>query len=899
MAGPFNPFGSDYDIWGALDAGLGPDESGHWPSRDPVSGRILKGMKHPTWPLTVEGERAAGYEIVPGEDARLYSQPLSLAGSPAERAAQTTRRSVKGIRPEGVTTKVTDAIGQIPMSMVGAAARMVDQSKMIADDLFPLQHSLAPQQAGRFGSLQPMMDAMPREKILSSDEDVRKGSGELVAENALNVMGLPGIMSGSPMSLASGMIRRTRDLPMDRDAVLARAKEQGWDLPWYHGGLRMDRFTEKGKVDARRATSGPMPYFTDDPAMASAYAQGKKPDTSLYDAGHVPDYFTVHPKYLGYTGSRTPYTVEQSWHHLPAEVKADILDLAKRVGHANPSMGEGPYTLHPPGSRGVTLSDDHYDHILRTEARGNPLHALREMWHDSGSLVGNESELSQIFKLAGYPHPISEATAPWTEARGVFPAALRLRNPLVTSNDEMVGKAIPALEDAFKRDRSRLAPYGADMWAKDSRYTPRDWVAQLREDFNKGGAASNTDSYVWTSIPDKVTGQLQRLGYDSVLDMGGKMGGDKHRVAIPFRPDQVRSIFGRFDPANEGKPFLLGANPTDRKTGAAVVAANSDFGSLSPKLPMDEASRMQRAADQGFTREAYHSTNTDFDRFKRKANDLGMHFGTPGQAADRLQYLRDVGARELEGSRTIPTNLKLKNPLRLDDLGFWGSDNVQWALKDNPKFSPDEVQRALRSARNESGKVAALRDLIESKGYDGVVYRNTGEVQGGHELHRVEREKFKEMQAALGLKPGRTWGVTPEQQKHPAYVAYSEAEKANKAFREKNAEDSFIAFRPQQVRSRFAAFDPANKDSGFLLGANAGDRKTGVATVAANADFGSLAPQATGIRAYHGSPHDFDRFDLSKYVVFDDSLVSILRKYALPGAVGAGGLGSLAPVGDQ
>jgi hypothetical protein len=71
----FDPEGSDYDYDTAQKAGLGPDETGHWPSRDPKSGKILKGRKHPTFHLTVEGEKAAGYVIKKGDDNRYYSQP--------------------------------------------------------------------------------------------------------------------------------------------------------------------------------------------------------------------------------------------------------------------------------------------------------------------------------------------------------------------------------------------------------------------------------------------------------------------------------------------------------------------------------------------------------------------------------------------------------------------------------------------------------------------------------------------------------------------------------------------------------------------------------------------------------------------------------------------------------
>lgn len=71
---PFDPEGSGYDMKTALRAGLGPDETGHWPSRDPESGQILKGRGHKTFYLTEEGEAKAGYKIRKGDDGRYYSQ---------------------------------------------------------------------------------------------------------------------------------------------------------------------------------------------------------------------------------------------------------------------------------------------------------------------------------------------------------------------------------------------------------------------------------------------------------------------------------------------------------------------------------------------------------------------------------------------------------------------------------------------------------------------------------------------------------------------------------------------------------------------------------------------------------------------------------------------------------
>lgn len=70
----FDPEGDGYDYETALEAGISADSTGHWPSREPKSGRLLKGRRHKTWELTVKGEREAGYEIYKGADGHYYSR---------------------------------------------------------------------------------------------------------------------------------------------------------------------------------------------------------------------------------------------------------------------------------------------------------------------------------------------------------------------------------------------------------------------------------------------------------------------------------------------------------------------------------------------------------------------------------------------------------------------------------------------------------------------------------------------------------------------------------------------------------------------------------------------------------------------------------------------------------
>lgn len=70
----FSPDGKGYDYPSARKAGLKPDKTGHWPSRDPQSGLILKGAGHSTFSKTKAAEARHGYDIVKGKDGRYYSK---------------------------------------------------------------------------------------------------------------------------------------------------------------------------------------------------------------------------------------------------------------------------------------------------------------------------------------------------------------------------------------------------------------------------------------------------------------------------------------------------------------------------------------------------------------------------------------------------------------------------------------------------------------------------------------------------------------------------------------------------------------------------------------------------------------------------------------------------------
>lgn len=213
----------------------------------------------------------------------------------------------------------------------------------------------------------------------------------------------------------------------------------------------------------------------------------------------------------------------------------------------------------------------------------------------------------------------------------------------------------------------------------------------------------------------------------------------------------------------------------------------------------------------------YHTTSADvdFDTFKRKLNDIGIHFGTKGQAADRADYMRGKAVKHRgESERVMPVYLAIKSPLRLEDLGAWSADNLELGLRDIPGFTKEEIQRAMNSSRSANGKLTALRALIERKGYDGIVYKNTGEVEGSQAL----REKMDHLRTAVSesqKRRGKSQNAFDiEDQLTPEYIAYKEAYDEEYKFRHENGEDSYIAFHPEQIKSAIGntgVFDPKNK----------------------------------------------------------------------------------------
>jgi len=309
------------------------------------------------------------------------------------------------------------------------------------------------------------------------------------------------------------------DKGMMQKMVEATAKAKGYIVAAFHGTSRGDRVGNR--FLKKRATSGPMAFFTTVKEIAEGYAKGKA-DTSLPMPESYADWFKIKLK-----GDRRERNLTQAWFGLTNEQKKLATEKLKTVGYADPENMEGAIIGN---SRSIT-GDDQITYELR-QARGNALEAAKSIWLDSGSLFNDEARFLEVLDGMGikdFKLDDPNATQP-----KVYSVALAINNPFETLT--VTPDQIEALQVVANRQRKKPASSGADVWDKTTR-DPQEWMTQLREDTEKG-----INSMVWTSIPDWVTQTLKDMGYDGIHDTGGKMGGDMHDVYIPFEKNQIKSL---------------------------------------------------------------------------------------------------------------------------------------------------------------------------------------------------------------------------------------------------------------------------------------------------------------------------------------------------------------------
>ena len=174
--------------------------------------------------------------------------------------------------------------------------------------------------------------------------------------------------------------------------------------------------------------------------------------------------------------------------------------------------------------------------------------------------------------------------------------------------------------------------------------------------------------------------------------------------------------------------------------------------------PQDKASRMARAKADGFItdRQFYHGTLSDFTAFETDVKDTslgGIHVGSKEAATQLVDQKAGPSDHDWDMQQTIgntpqimPVLIKPGKTLKLDDLGIWNWQNViREARKKGVQISEQEYDAVFNSP-NEN---LATRELLKSKGYNSISYRNHVEAPGSLSYLLFDADQVRSVHAAF------------------------------------------------------------------------------------------------------------------------------------------------------
>jgi chorismate mutase len=284
----------------------------------------------------------------------------------------------------------------------------------------------------------------------------------------------------------------------------------------------------------------------------------------------------------------------------------------------------------------------------------------------------------------------------------------------------------------------------------------------------------------------------------------------------------------------------------------------------SPKMSPTERDRIQRAVDQGFTNIVYHSTDTPWDEIDLNYTDVGLHAGTPTQAANRaldkaieakLQERREQG-QYIDTTNVLPLAYRPGKTLRMPDVGeFKDAYTTLLDMRTAPElrgqgwmhtlFDDVDLQKNaypgkqskdwLDSIENRMA-LAEIRQNLRDQGFRQIVYPNTHENAYGEltnllpeyqdRLDQLSRNADALYQKSLSMRPQAPQPGATEQEieafLHPrdplSYLNPEEAALYNKYRNEMEriefspgayeTGESIIFLDPADVRSVYANFAP-------------------------------------------------------------------------------------------
>lgn len=465
----------------------------------------------------------------------------------------------------------------------------------------------------------------------------------------------PGENASEKKNFSLKVDTKGRELTKEQQEFFADSKirdDEGRLKVMYHGTARADRVGYF--FDPKRATSGPMAYFTDNEDIATNYSKDKA-DTSLdyEDAWKYENQFVIDVD--GEEMKLTDY-----WNKLPLKEKREI----EKAAHEITYDWDTYELIRKPGNKNGNGGYDS-DPFIRRESKGNALKMLEYAWLESGDLYGEEEQFLDVLKLAGLDNV--KYKDPNARIEKVYEVYLNITNPFTT--DGINTKFADDIEEWLNEndiEQYEEESANADMWDKRA-LDPFDWLERLRNDIK------NETTHVWTVIPDAITAYLKENGYDGIVDKGGKHGGLEHTVVIPFSSEQIKAVDNQ-KPTKEN-PDIRFSRKVDTE-GHKLSKEQQDF--FKDSKIRDK---------EGKLRVVFHGTNnTDFNIFDE--DFIGSASGDDGFFGRGFYFAYSQGEAAYYGSkRIIPAYINVKNPF--DFRAELGKYNGEEAVYGN---APDAVR---------------------------------------------------------------------------------------------------------------------------------------------------------------------------------------------------------------
>lgn len=299
---------------------------------------------------------------------------------------------------------------------------------------------------------------------------------------------------------------------------------------------------------------------------------------------------------------------------------------------------------------------------------------------------------------------------------------------------------------------------------------------------------------------------LRRAGYNVEPALETLAGVNKrfaYRIGTLRNPTAFDAVPGSMVSKQKPDDLLPGErpSPTVKPSGAPKKPpVKNGFGGS--KLPMDEASRMQRARDMGFDVDTplYHGTGRDFEAF-------------------------DVGAKKVTGGG-------------FNDRGIF--------LTDNPKVASQYTEFHNGDLENINGRhvmpVYARGKFLEIPlGLYNRLQQAAGDMRRGADLGEIRALGLEMDLEAIGVK----WDGKSNLVDTIQAAGFDGIRVPRKIGRGYQPAGEVMVFDPKNIRGKFAKFDPAQSSSSKLL-AGMRDNSTGLGTAGGAIAGGTFARDTDG-----------------------------------------------------